>query len=177
MLRKITLLVLTILLLSSLLILKDYQKYQENKEETIIQNNALKEENIEQENSEVETFVFLKNASESDIEYDSYKPNVYLFYGNTCPYCERELTFLEEIYPEYQNYFNFYAFEVWDNDSNGDLFMKVAEKLDKKATSIPFLIVGDEVIIGFSEDKKETILEAIKENKKLKVDNYKKYFS
>ena len=131
------------------------------------ENNSLENDKIEQENKEEdseENNIFIKNATIEDVKKAETKKNLYLFYGDGCPYCERELAFLEQIYPEYQSYFNLYAFEVWNNQENKEFLNQVAELLDTKAGSVPYLVIGNEVIIGFNEERQTIIQDKILEN-------------
>ena len=130
------------------------------------ENNSLESDKIEQENKEdsEENNIFIKNATIEDVKKAENKKNLYLFYGDGCPYCERELAFLEQIYPKYQSYFNLYAFEVWNNQENKEFLNQVAELLDTKAGSVPYLVIGNEVIIGFNEERQTIIQDKILEN-------------
>lgn len=130
------------------------------------ENNSLESDKIEQENKEdsEENNIFIKNATIEDVKKAENKKNLYLFYGDGCPYCERELAFLEQIYPEYQSYFNLYAFEIWNNQENKEFLNQVATLLDTKAGSIPYLVIGNEVIIGFNEERQTIIQDKILEN-------------
>ena len=131
------------------------------------ENNSMETEKIERENQEKkseEDNIFIKNATMEDVKKAENKKNLYLFYGDGCPYCERELAFLEQIYPEYQKYFNLYAFEVWNNQENKEFLNQVAELLDTKAGSVPYLVIGNEVIIGFNEERQTIIQDKILEN-------------
>ena len=60
------------------------------------ENNSLENDKIEQENKEEdseENNIFIKNATIEDVKKAENKKNLYLFYGDGCPYCERELAF------------------------------------------------------------------------------------
>ena len=61
-----------------------------------------------------------------------------------------------------QEYFDFYGFETWENEENEKLRNQVNEKFNLTSTSVPFLIIGKETIIGFNASKKESILNSIK---------------
>lgn len=174
--RKIELLILIFLIGLSFFILNDYQKYQNNKSLPVIQENVSNsvDKNYLDDNSTKEDYVFLKTAFKKDIKFDENRPNIYLFYGETCPYCEKELSFLEEIYPEYKDYFNLYAFEVWNHEENRELLEQVSQLLNKKIDGVPYLIVGEEVIVGFQESTKDEIINAVMNNYNLKEDVIKK---
>ncbi len=110
------------------------------------------------------------------IKYDD-KMNVYLFHGETCPHCQAEIEFFSKMESEYKETYNLYKFEVWNNENNKKLKEKVVDKLisdskieltdemtlDKYYSLVPFLIIGEKVIVGYSEaldqDIKDTILE------------------
>ncbi len=115
---------------------------------------------LEEEIPEEKNGVFKENAEIKDLTFDE-TPNVYLFWGDGCPYCEKELEFFEEIYGDYQESFNLYALEVWHNEENQALMQKVREELAVSSTGIPLLIINDVAITGFSENKKETILTSL----------------
>ena len=57
-----------------------------------------------------------------------------------------------------------YAFEVWNNQENKEFLNQVAELLDTKAGSVPYLVIGNEVIIGFNEERQTIIQDKILEN-------------
>src|SRR5574344_902816 len=101
-----------------------------------------------------------RNSSVDDIVYND-KVNIYFFWGNGCPHCKAEFTFLESIYNDYSKYFNIYAFEVWNNEDNANLMNNLAEKMNETVSGVPFLIIGDKTITGFTETKEDTIREEI----------------
>ena len=129
----------------------------------VLENSAFNVEDIEiVEKKENEENILNRNATLEDVTFNNDKINVYLFWGNGCPHCEYLLSYLEEIYPEYQKYFDFYGFETWENEENAELRQKVNEKFSITSASVPFLIIGKETIIGFNSSKKESILNSIK---------------
>ena len=87
---------------------------------------------------------------------------VYLFYGQSCGYCQKFLEFLNSIIPEYGKYFKVVGYEVWSNSSNADLMDKAAKILDKSADGVPFIVIGDQVFTGYSSSYDEKIKSAIK---------------
>lgn len=87
---------------------------------------------------------------------------VYLFYGQSCGYCQKFLEFLNSIIPEYGKYFKVVGYEVWSNSSNADLMDKAAKVLDKSADGVPFIVIGDQVFTGYSSSYDEKIKSAIK---------------
>lgn len=108
------------------------------------------------QNSEV---VILKDAIIDEIDYQSKKINIYVFWGNGCPHCEELFEFLESIKSEYGKYFNVYGFEIWHNKSNGEIMDQLKEKLGEKrgSRSVPYYIIENKSMLGFDESKKEEI--------------------
>lgn len=107
---------------------------------------------------------------EEELEYDlsSYKESddqaiIYLFRGNGCGYCRRFLTFLNSIVPEYGKYFKVVSYEVWYDTDNKNLMNDVADFLDKDASGVPFIIIGDKVFEGYASDYDDDIKKAIKD--------------
>ena len=54
------------------------------------------------------------------------KTNLYIFYGETCPYCEEEITYLKKIEKKYKN-IKFNYIEVWEHKDNEKLLEQVKE--------------------------------------------------
>lgn len=88
-------------------------------------------------------FVPLVQASE--------KIDVYLFYGNGCPHCEKEEDFLNELKKENQD-IEIHKYEVWYDSDNARALKDVARKLGIKRSGVPVLIIGDEYIVGYDSD-------------------------
>jgi len=76
--------------------------------------------------------------------------DVYLFYGDGCPHCKKEEKYLH-LYEEKYADLNIHRFEVYYNDENMRLFGRIAEDMGADVSGIPFLIIGDEYIVGFDE--------------------------
>lgn len=157
---NIVLIVIIILLVCSLLGISIYQKVNEKKSKTYSQAKV------------VEIY--------NSIKYDD-KMNIYLFYGDGCPHCKKEVEFFKNIGEEYKEKYNLYSFETWDDVNNQQLKKLVIDKLkeegkltgsessnmtmDQYYSVVPFLVIGDKYIIGYNE----TIGDDIKTN----IDNEK----
>jgi glutaredoxin len=76
--------------------------------------------------------------------------DVYIFYGDGCPHCKKEEKYLKLYEEKYAN-LNIHRFEVYYNDENMQLFGRIAEEMGADVSGIPFLIIGDEYIVGFDE--------------------------
>ena len=164
--RKVLLGVLSVILVLGIgmgVYLFFHREIFESNSTPVYENSSFNVEDIEiTEKEEAKENILNKNATLEKVTFNKDKINVYLFWGNGCPHCEHLVSYLEEIYPEYQEYFDFYGFETWENEENEKLRNQVNEKFNLTSTSVPFLIIGKETIIGFNASKKESILNSIK---------------
>ena len=76
--------------------------------------------------------------------------NLYLFYGEGCPHCAAEEKFLKS-YINDNSDIKLYKYEVWYDESNQKKLKDVSELLNKKASGVPYLVIGDKVISGYLE--------------------------
>ena len=106
-----------------------------------------------------------KNATVEDIKFDNDKINVYIFWGSTCSHCEELYEFLYSVEKEEKKYARIYGFEVWENTENGLLMDKFIAANNGKTgeRSVPYIVIGDTVLTGFSASDKEKIKTLIKE--------------
>lgn len=80
--------------------------------------------------------------------------NLYFFYGDGCPHCKKELSFFEtEVLPNYYDKIIIYSYEIYNNRDNARIFNEILEKFDIKMGGVPLTIIGDEVIVGFGNEK------------------------
>ena len=80
------------------------------------------------------------------------KVNVYLFRGNGCGYCRGFINYLNDNIDELGKYFNLVSYEVWYDQNNSDLMQKVANFTGVAAGGVPYIIVGERVFDGFTEE-------------------------
>lgn len=106
------------------------------------------------------------------LTYSESKVNIYEFYGEECPHCMNLNAFLNSIEEEYGKYYTLNKFEVWHNDENKEIYKEFASTLGYEAKSVPFVIIGDKVIKGFSDEKKDEIISAITSQYKNSYDVY-----
>ena len=64
-----------------------------------------------------------KMASITNTEIEDGKVNFYLFKGEGCPHCADEEKWLQDIKKEYNDYVNFYEFEVWYDENNSKMMV------------------------------------------------------
>ena len=74
--------------------------------------------------------------------------NLYLFYGDGCPHCAEEEKFIEE-YLETEKSAKLIKYEVWHSEENRKTWVKIQDKLNNHENGVPYLIIGDEVIVGY----------------------------
>lgn len=86
--------------------------------------------------------------------------NLYLFHSQDCSHCAAERQWLDSIKNEYNN-LNIYEYEVTRNKNNSELHEKVKERLSSTSQYVPFTVVGEEYWIGWNENNKNKIIEAI----------------
>jgi len=101
-------------------------------------------------------FVFLGAFS---ISMASNNVDAYLFYGNGCPHCAKEIKFFESIKNKYPD-LNVIGYEVYFSQENSLLMQKVANYLGAEGGGVPFLIIGDKYFIGFGEESSPVEIES-----------------
>jgi len=72
------------------------------------------------------------------------------FYGVTCPHCAAEKVFLDDLQNRYPDV-TINAYEVYENKDNLDLLKAKAKELGIEVNGVPFLVIGDQYFIGYSE--------------------------
>jgi thiol-disulfide isomerase/thioredoxin len=79
-----------------------------------------------------------------------------LFYGEGCPHCEAEMEYLDELVNT-DGQAQVEELEVYYDRDNNELMRQVAAELGVEVGGVPFLVVGDDYLVGFarglSEDK------------------------
>ena len=94
-------------------------------------------------------------------EYDESLPNVYLFRGDGCPYCNELIEFIDSIIDNYQ--VNVVVYEVKDNKDNWNFYKKVGKEFDFTPSGYPYLVVGEKTFDGYASSDDEDIKAAISE--------------
>jgi len=77
--------------------------------------------------------------------------NIYFFWGDGCPHCEKAKPILEEI-AQGDPGIEMYEFEVYNDQANLDLFFEVAAAYGFEPTGVPTIFVADRYWVGYSED-------------------------
>src|SRR3989344_6649591 len=97
----------------------------------------------------ISIFLPIQNVLAQDSAADPI--NIYFFWGEGCPHCEKEKPFLEtleEKYPEVK----VHDFEVWRSAENRDLLIEAGKKLGTDVSGVPFTVIGDKYTIGYYND-------------------------
>lgn len=127
----------------------------------IISVGCSKQENINNENNDqLENNEIIENENNNS-QISEGPINVYLFWGDGCSACANLKEYFNNLDSSYDKYFNLVQYEVWNNKENSELMYEVGDFLNQTYYAVPFLVVGDEVIVGFSESKGEYILDRI----------------
>ena len=93
-------------------------------------------------------FIFILFMS-FNIKVEAKTVNVYMFYGKTCPHCEDALEYLDSIKDKYD--LKIYKYEVWYDNDNKKLMNDIGDFLDVNVSGVPFTIIDNTAIFGYSE--------------------------
>ena len=83
-------------------------------------------------------------------------PTMYVFHGSTCPHCHELINWLDTF--EYDKEYKVELLEVWGNQTNYNLLLKVANELKVEFDGVPFVVIGGESFSGFSKTKTPDII-------------------
>ena len=83
-----------------------------------------------------------------------------IFYGDGCPYCERELAFLDDLQVR-EPLLEVTAYEVWNDEQNRELFVATAASHGTEPQAVPTTFLGDSVWVGFDSTVQRQIEEAV----------------
>ncbi|MBU1110336.1 hypothetical protein KKB83_01850 [Patescibacteria group bacterium] len=94
--------------------------------------------------------LFLSFNSQSSRAAD--KVTLYFFWSNNCSHCKDEMVFLKSIQEKYERV-EIKEFEVTSNRENAKLFQEVCQLLGNPSGRVPYLVVGDQPVIGYINDE------------------------
>jgi len=110
-------------------------------------------------------FIFLFSANISLAANDL---NIYFFWGDGCPHCAKEGAYLNMLKNEYSN-INIYDFEIYNHSDNVSILQKISQDLKLRIDGVPFVIIGNQQFVGFSDistpDELKTRIEFCLNNK------------
>jgi len=84
------------------------------------------------------------------------------FWGEGCPACERQNSFLNDLsaaYPE----LTIERFEVWNDPEDREFFQNVGEELGFEAGPVPTTVIGERYWIGFTQQYEREIVSTVEE--------------
>ena len=82
--------------------------------------------------------------------------SIQLYYGYSCPHCRREKVFLAELKEKYDS-LAIEEYEVYKNRDNESKMLDEKERLGVKQNGVPFLVIGDDYVLGYMEEYNEKI--------------------
>lgn len=86
--------------------------------------------------------------------------NVYFFWGDGCPHCAEEEPFLQSLKEKYPS-ITIVDYEVWYNEENQKILAEFGRVMNFEPTGVPVTIIADKVWIGFREEYKADMENAI----------------
>lgn len=102
------------------------------------------------------------SAAEKPEVTDHEKVTIYLFWMESCGYCEMTIEMFNELEDEYEDYFEVVTINV-NEDNNVTLYDYFADLLGDSG-GVPYMIVGDQHIAGYSESIVDLALEEYQNN-------------
>ncbi len=81
------------------------------------------------------------------------KVPVYYFWGDGCPVCAKQEPFMEMLAARFPQV-ELLSYEVWNNDSNRQLFFAMAANAGFEPRGVPTTFIGDQVWVGFTDSMK-----------------------
>lgn len=103
----------------------------------------------------VPTFVF------AEVEEKKEPIKIYEFYGSSCSFCASLNAWFASIEEDYGDYFDLVKYEVWGSEENNALMSEVAKAFGESVSGVPYLIIGDYTVNGYSEEDNEALLKNI----------------
>lgn len=97
-------------------------------------------------------FIFITGVFIPRNLYATEVVDVYFFWGQGCPHCAKEKEFLDKLIIE-DNSINIKYLEVWNNADNRQILIELGKKLNADISGVPFLVIGDEYIVGFLSEE------------------------
>ena len=78
--------------------------------------------------------------------------DVYAFVADGCSHCEKALAFLERE-AEQRADVRVHALELTRSARNADVLVAVARELAADDSAVPFIVIGEQVFIGYLDDR------------------------
>ena len=104
--------------------------------------------------------IFLPASAMASPDRAAGEVTIYFFWGDGCPHCAEEEIFLDALVKEYPQV-KVLDYEVWYDKANQEILKKAAEIMGFEPTGVPVTIIGEKVWIGFREQYKAEINDAV----------------
>lgn len=85
--------------------------------------------------------------------------DAYFFWGDGCPHCVKEEIVLDALEKEYPT-LAIHRFEIFYSNENRALLQEVGSALGEDVSGVPFFVLGDEAISGFSDGVTNQMIES-----------------
>ncbi len=76
---------------------------------------------------------------------------IFFFWGDGCPHCAEQKPFLKDLAERYPSV-ELYEYEVWYNETNQNLFQKMAKAFGFQPQAVPTTFIGKQYWSGFSAE-------------------------
>ena len=84
-----------------------------------------------------------------------------MFYGQGCPHCSQEESFLTELEEKYPH-LNVTRYEVYSNQENREIFKKFTDAFGTEIKGVPTTFIDKKVLIGFTDSIGASIEDEVK---------------
>jgi glutaredoxin len=79
------------------------------------------------------------------------KVTIYFFYGDGCPHCSDQKSFLNDLEGKYGDKIEIKMFETWKNSDNAKIFQRLAKAHGFQARGVPTTIIDEENWVGYAD--------------------------
>ena len=86
--------------------------------------------------------------------------NVYFFHDTDCSICEQERVYLQALQKDRYPNMRIYSYEI-NSNNNKELMEKAKKMFGITKTGVPFTVVGDKALIGFTQGMKGEFQHAV----------------
>lgn len=86
--------------------------------------------------------------------------DVYIFYSSSCGHCKNAKEFLKE-YENEKKTIDIHYYEVIHNKKNAEILENVQDVLDHPSMSVPYIVIGSEVVVGFGDNTGDELVNII----------------
>jgi glutaredoxin len=97
----------------------------------------------------ISLLALLVNSLDFQVKANEQNSTIHIFSSKFCPHCRDAENFLRELQAE-QDHLKIYQYEV-SYQQNSQLLSLLASKLDVSSQGVPFILINNQAIIGFSD--------------------------